>query len=155
MAECKTAVSPAFCALITKNCVYKLVQYKWSIHLKPQPRWSWCSLNISSLPTAPVRFPDSKVHGANMGPTWVLSAPGGPHVVPMNLAIRVPFPITAAALLPPYNKPFHTGLMILGMHIAQNLGAQDATLLWHLVCSHYYSQACWASSSTQRYLMMI
>ena len=25
-------------------------------------------------------IPDSKVHGANMGPTWVLSAPGGPHV---------------------------------------------------------------------------
>ena len=36
------------------------------------------------------RFPDSKVHGANMGPTWVLSAPAdGPHVGPMNLAIRV------------------------------------------------------------------
>ena len=34
-------------------------------------------------------FPDSKVHGANMGPTWVLSAPYGPHVGPMNLAIRV------------------------------------------------------------------
>ena len=34
-------------------------------------------------------YPDSKVHGANMGPTWVLSAPGGPHVGPMNLAIRV------------------------------------------------------------------
>ena len=33
--------------------------------------------------------PDSKVHEANMGPTWVLSAPGGPHVDPMNLAIRV------------------------------------------------------------------
>ena len=30
---------------------------------------------------------DSKVHGANMGPTWVLSAPDGPHVGPMNLAI--------------------------------------------------------------------
>ena len=24
-----------------------------------------------------------------MGPTWVLSAPGGPHVGPMNLPIRV------------------------------------------------------------------
>ena len=36
-----------------------------------------------------VTFPDSKVHGANMGPTWVLSAPGGPHVGPMNFAIRV------------------------------------------------------------------
>ena len=34
-------------------------------------------------------FPDSKVHGANMGPTWVLSVPDGPHVGPMNLAIRV------------------------------------------------------------------
>ena len=33
--------------------------------------------------------PDSKAHGANMGPTWVLSAPGGPHVGPRNLAIRV------------------------------------------------------------------
>ena len=33
-------------------------------------------------------FPDSKFHGANMGPTWVLSAPDGPHVVPMNIAIR-------------------------------------------------------------------
>ena len=31
--------------------------------------------------------PHSKVHGANMGPTWVLSAPGGPHVGLMNLAI--------------------------------------------------------------------
>ena len=32
--------------------------------------------------------PDSKDHGANMGPTWVLSAPGVPHVGPMDLAIR-------------------------------------------------------------------
>ena len=30
---------------------------------------------------------DSKVHGANMGPTWVLSAPGVPYVGPMNLAL--------------------------------------------------------------------
>ena len=29
------------------------------------------------------------VHGANMGPTWFLSAPVGSHVGPMNLAIRV------------------------------------------------------------------
>ena len=33
--------------------------------------------------------PDSKIHGANTGPTWVLLAPDGPHVGPMNLAIRV------------------------------------------------------------------
>ena len=27
-------------------------------------------------------IPDSKVHGANMGPTWVPSAPDGPHIGP-------------------------------------------------------------------------
>ena len=35
------------------------------------------------------KFPDNKVHGVNMGPTWVLSAQDGPHVGPMNPAIRV------------------------------------------------------------------
>ena len=34
-------------------------------------------------------FPDSKIHGAYMGPTWGQQDPGGPHVGPMNLAIRV------------------------------------------------------------------
>ena len=33
-------------------------------------------------------YPISKVHGNNMGPTWGLSAPDGPHVGPMNLTIR-------------------------------------------------------------------
>ena len=35
-------------------------------------------------------IPDSKVHGTHLGPTWVLSAPDGPHVGPMNLAIWDP-----------------------------------------------------------------
>ena len=30
-------------------------------------------------------IPDSKVHGSNMGPTWVLSAPDVPHVGPWTL----------------------------------------------------------------------
>ena len=34
-------------------------------------------------------YPDSKVHGANMGPTWGRQDPGGPHVGPMNFAIWV------------------------------------------------------------------
>ena len=32
--------------------------------------------------------PDSKDHGAYMRPTWGQQDPGGPHVGPMNLAIR-------------------------------------------------------------------
>ena len=34
-----------------------------------------------------VNSPDSKDHGTYMGPTWVLSAPGGPHVGSVVLAI--------------------------------------------------------------------
>ena len=32
-------------------------------------------------------FPDSKVHGANMEPTWVLSVPAGPMLAPWTLTI--------------------------------------------------------------------
>ena len=35
-----------------------------------------------------LEIPDSQVHGANMRPIWVLPASDGPHVDPMNLAIR-------------------------------------------------------------------
>ena len=61
---------------------------------------SWVCIPQKSLPTARdfwntnsggwtlFHIRDSKVHGANMGPIWVLSAPDGPHVDPLNLAIR-------------------------------------------------------------------
>ena len=32
-------------------------------------------------------YPESKVHGANMGPNWGRQDPGGPHVGPVNIAI--------------------------------------------------------------------
>ena len=34
-------------------------------------------------------YPDNKVYGANMGPTWGWQDPGGPHVGPMNFVIWV------------------------------------------------------------------
>ena len=33
------------------------------------------------------RVPNSKIHGANMGPIWSRQDPSGPHVGPMNFAI--------------------------------------------------------------------
>ena len=56
-----------------------------------------------------VSYPDNKVHGANMGPTWVLSAPGGPHIGPMNPAIWVVLQISLRPhghchTMPAYNK---------------------------------------------------
>ena len=45
----------------------------------------------------PAVNPDSKVHGAYMGPTWGRQDPGGPHVGPMILAICESYHITCAA----------------------------------------------------------
>ena len=47
--------------------------------------------------------PDSKVHGANMGPTWGQQDPGGPHVGHMNLAIW--------GLLPDSDKVLHEPML--------------------------------------------
>ena len=45
---------------------------------------------LTKLACYPTR-PDNKLHGANMGPTWVLSAPDGPHVGPMILATQLDY----------------------------------------------------------------
>ena len=37
------------------------------------------------IPIKPI--PDTKVHGANMGPIWGRQDPGGPHVGPMDFLI--------------------------------------------------------------------
>ena len=49
-------------------------------------------MNINATKPACVnglKYPDTNVHGANMGPIWGHQDPGGPHVGPMNLAIWV------------------------------------------------------------------
>ena len=46
-------------------------------------RYQWSTLLVKRTGTNP----DSKVHGANMGPIWGRQDPGGPHVGPMNFAI--------------------------------------------------------------------
>ena len=45
------------------------------------------------LATLRIRYPDSKVHGAYMGPTRDRQDPGGPHVGPMTLVIWVSMPV--------------------------------------------------------------
>ena len=71
--------------------------WEWKI-ISPKLYWACGYLSMLGLklllvlqrdPRSMNPYPDSKVHGAKMGPTWVLSAPDGPHVDPMNLAIMV------------------------------------------------------------------
>ena len=50
------------------------------------------SIYIYVIPTVDLltpAYPDSKAHGANMGPIWGRQDPGGPLVGPMNFAIWV------------------------------------------------------------------
>ena len=69
--------------------------------------WELLSYSIPPFIGYMITHPDSKVHGANMGPTWVLSSPDGPHVGPMNLAIRV---IYAGIKVKPCQLKKHLGL---------------------------------------------
>ena len=43
----------------------------------------WWHHHIMPNNSVRIGFPDNIVHGTNMGPTWALSAPDGPHVGPM------------------------------------------------------------------------
>ena len=103
--------------------------------------------------------PDSKDHGANMAPIQVLSAPGGPHVGPINLAIRddevtddrleqsvwyLPQPIyntTQQKLriyIPTHFPTNHTSWTILAFvydHICYVWMSRCLPLLFHLVCT--------------------
>ena len=80
MVKCMTAVSPLLalshrfdpCYLLTwKCCVQYYIISNW----------------FAVTPNHTSNHPDSKVQGATMGPTWVLSAPDGPHGGPINLAV--------------------------------------------------------------------
>ena len=65
------------------NCI----QTNQKMHGKRGYQSLWIRLSIyASISKKICKFPDSKVHLAHIGPTWFLSAPGGPHVGPMNLA---------------------------------------------------------------------
>ena len=63
----------------------------WICNTDILPSWftiTWAMICCCLVLVRPP-YPDSKVHGANMGPTWILSAPDGPQVGLMNLAIWV------------------------------------------------------------------
>ena len=74
---------------------------------------------------------DSKIHGVNMGPTWVLSAQDGPHVGPMNLATRGVMHDWFISIIPYFNSdnglyvpnlcwPWRAFCMVLSLFIQQN-----------------------------------
>ena len=51
--------------------------------------WYGVIVNEPMVSSLHCYYPDSKVHGANMGPIWDRQVPGGPHVRPMNFTFWV------------------------------------------------------------------
>ena len=75
-------------------------------------------------------YPDSKVHGANMGPTWVLSAPDGPHVGPMNPAIRV------LAVFPKFNSERFISIAGTQPQLEYELVWPKSPWVIYIICFH-------------------
>ena len=92
------------------QCVKYITYTKWLIYPYPSGsfHWHWMDrmvINVELAPDSPasysriwgwriwcqlhIGFPDSKVHGANMGPNWGRHDLRGPHVGPMKFAIWV------------------------------------------------------------------
>ena len=86
--------------------------------------------------------PDSKVHEANMGPTWVLSAPDGPHVGPMNLAIRV-----SSILMPDWEFPQISLLHCVSRAVIRIPSCSPAFYAAYMLVGHYSAIKLSASSS--------
>ena len=84
--------------------------------------------------------PDSKAHGSNMGPTWVLSAPDGSHVGPMNLAIRathvylwyISIHVISASVFLPHSGRSRLVLCLLWLMVITTLASYSATLRYYL-----------------------
>ena len=54
-------------------------------HTKAPHYYFWRESTVKGWDPLTKDHPDSKVHGDNMGPTWVLSAPDGPMLAPWTL----------------------------------------------------------------------
>ena len=79
--------------IVFKMLHYNNFRWYWRVKLKWAlfgwtPSCVWCAVACCSEGLVRRSFLSfEQFHGANMGPTWVLSAPYGPHVGPINLAV--------------------------------------------------------------------
>ena len=93
-------------------------------------------------------LPDSKVHGANMGPIWGRQDPGGPHVGPMNFAIWVIVAKPHDDIIKwkhfPHNWSFERKIHQSPVD-SPHKGQWCGTLMFSFICAW---TTCWASNRT-------
>ena len=90
------------------------------------------NVSVSKLENKNWNIPDSTVHGASIGPTWVLSAPGGPHVGPVNLATRDVYILEWNAVVWLDYNSFHQRMM-------NTYNYSHSPLLHNITCVPVYS----------------
>ena len=89
-------------------------------------------------------FPDNKVHVAHKGPTWVLSAPGGTHVGPINLVIKViirTLSLTSDNSLIVYSTNSWE-LTKFTLNFPNSIVPLLGQYCWHLTCKDSYCMHC-------------
>ena len=108
--------------------------------------------------------PDSKVHGANMGPTWVLSAPDGPHAGPMNLAIRGAVPLQGCWFSSKFSQNTWHSSPLLGLEMRCFLCGQIFIYIWpqslqrcmqyHVILYHVITASDCICNTRQRWIKL-
>ena len=121
-----------------KRALRTFVSYDWNIMYPAVFGLLWFT-SIEWIQTKINGYPDSKVHGANMGPTWVLSAPEGLHVGPMNLAIRIDIYYVFHFQPCPSSKSF-----ALSTHLSNTL--LKLSLYQHITCVCSWPELKWVST---------
>ena len=122
--------------------IYPFVDFQNYFQVSPQLK---VSISLWYSYVSPV----SKVHGANMGPTWVLSAPDRCHIGPMNLAIRVcDLPVQhggsyISSALPPWQTHCDTvrpyDIRDLGQNCLTHWGRDKTAAISHTPFSNAFS----------------
>ena len=109
--------------------IHKYIHFEWWIDVLRKN----FKLIVETRQCVGETIPDSKVHGANMGPTWVLSAQGWPHIGPMNLAIRDGIIGLDSGLLPVRPQAFFWnigGLLLIGPSGANSIWNTSIFVQW-------------------------
>ena len=81
--------------IVNTATLWQEIPWFWQCqnHISVWYSQGWNAMSVS--PTLLGFYPDSKVHGTNMGRIWGRQDPGGPHVVPMNFAVWVRLILTS------------------------------------------------------------
>ena len=131
-------IQEVYFGIVPNMMSYHFIDHFEKCHMA---HWMFFKYVIIMVGASKETYSDSKIRGANMGPTWALSAPGGPHVGPKILAIRVvhlPFdsltilhPMTSACMIMTSFRS-HTCMLVRHKTVIRLSCAVQNSLAWFL-----------------------